>query len=148
MCGWVCRGTGARQTQDWARQGRSWPKWWTAGPDWVPQADDRDGWQLRSVPGDTIATPIRDPWLHGTCANLQGETSQDAACLRTHPHSSGRSSWCPGPAPVPPPKRRAAEQPTGPPPAHIRHQPELEEEARKGPAKPEELSLYIISVKT
>lgn len=42
-----------------------------------------------------------------------------------------------GPAPIPVPRRRAAQQLLGPPPSHPPAQPEPEEEAREGPCLPE-----------
>lgn len=129
----------------------------TAGPDRVPQADDREAGSSDRFPAtqsshpsatlDCTGTEVQTGLAPVPTSRVRPARMQPAFAPIPTPRA-GAAGARQGPAPVPAPQRRAAEQPTGPPPAHTCHQPELEDEARKGPAKPEELSLYIICVKT
>lgn len=92
----------------------------------MPDARDYDSGGSAQFVAHTVAGA---PQLYGSgrcpiCSGPQGEASQDAVCLHTRAHSSGVSSWCMlVPAPIPAPRRRAAEQPPRPPPAHSPAQP-------------------------
>lgn len=92
----------------------------------MPDARDYDSGGSAQFLANTAAGA---PQLYGSgrcpiCSGPQGEASQDAVCLHTRTHSSGGSSWCMlVPAPIPAPRRRAAEQPPRPPPAHSPAQP-------------------------
>lgn len=116
----------------------------------MPHAEDRESGGSDPVLADIAATPTVIPRMHGSgrrreCsgarAGPQVATSQDAACRRTHPHSSGGNGLYRLLLPFPAPWRRATKQPLGPPTAHPPAQPEPEVSTRRARGEPAKLSL-------
>lgn len=151
MCGQVCCGSfpgvpkprmGARPTQYWASQERSWPKW---GPRGGSRWQQWEELQLRLGPGRRHPHPRPSTVWECTRAGPQSETSQPVFAPVPTPRvgAAGARQW---PDPVSSPRRRVAEQPPPPPPTQLGpedeahegpHPPEMEVGECEGPAKPE-----------
>lgn len=149
MCGQVCCGSftgvpkprmGARPTQYWASQERSWPKW---GPRGGSRWQQWEELQLRLGPGRRHPHPRPSTVWECTRAGPQSETSQPVFAPVPTPRV-GAAGARQGPDPVSSPRRRVAEQPPPPPPTQLGpedeahegpHPPEMEVGACEGPAK-------------